>query len=116
MQFNSKQNFEKDFLLKIEKAGKQTEYGNLLSEFQQNYAAIKEYAIARDYFTEIVMRNTELLAFGYRLYQLEQVYTAKGEQAFNDRKTNLIKGFESLYGDYNATVDEKVFENYLAFM
>jgi hypothetical protein len=109
-----KQNFEKDFLLKVEKAGKQAEYGNVLNEFKQNYAAIKEYAIARDYFTEIVMRNTELLAFGYRLYQLEQVYTTKGEQAFNDRKNNLVKGFESLYGDYNATVDEKVFEKLIA--
>lgn len=109
-----KQNFEKDFLLKVEKAGKQAEYGNVLNEFKQNYTAIKEYAIARDYFTEIVMRNTELLAFGYRLYQLEQVYTTKGEQAFNDRKNNLVKGFESLYGDYNATVDEKVFEKLIA--
>jgi hypothetical protein len=56
-----------------------------------NYAAIKEYAIARDYYTEVVLRNTEILSFGYRLFQLEQVYNSKGEQAFNDRKKNLIE-------------------------
>jgi hypothetical protein len=56
------------------------------------------------------MRNTELLSFGYRLNQLEQVYNARGEQAFNDRKANLIAGFEELYKDFNATVDEKVME------
>jgi hypothetical protein len=45
----------------------------------------------------------------YRLYQLEQVYNTKGEQAFNDRKNNLNRNFEGLYKDYNAQVDEKCF-------
>ena len=44
------------------------------------------------------------------VYQLEQVYTSKGEQSFNDRKTNLIEGFENSYKNFNAQVDEKVFE------
>jgi hypothetical protein len=66
--------------------------------------------LARDYFTEVAMRNTELLSVGYRLYQLEQVYNSKGEQAFNDRKNNLIKGLADFYKDFNANVDKKVFE------
>lgn len=110
----AKQKFEKEFMDKVVAAKKEAEYGNLLPEFKQNYAAIKDYAIARDYFTEIVLRNSEILSFGYRLYQLEQVYNSKGEQAFNDRKNNLIKGFEALYKDYNAQVDEKVFEKLIA--
>ncbi|CCG54313.1 Protein of unknown function precursor; putative S46 family serine protease [Flavobacterium indicum GPTSA100-9 = DSM 17447] len=110
----AKQKFEKEFTEKVMAAKKEAEYGNLLPEFKQNYAAIKDYAIARDYFTEVVIRNSEILSFGYRLYQLEQVYNSKGEQAFNDRKNNLIKGFEALYKDYNAQVDEKVFEKLIA--
>ncbi|WP_291119543.1 S46 family peptidase [Flavobacterium sp. UBA6135] len=105
-----KKDFEKDFMNKVAKAGKQSEYGNLLSEFETNYTAIAPYALSRDYFMEVVMRNTELLSFGYRLYQLEQLYNARGEQAFNDRKANLISGFEDLYKDFNPTVDEKVME------
>ncbi|MCL9804800.1 S46 family peptidase [Flavobacterium amniphilum] len=105
-----KQKFEKDLQTKIEKAGKQAEYGNILNEFKTNYANIREYALARDYFTEVVQRNTEILSFGFRLYQLEQVYNSKGEQAFNDRKNNAITTFEGLYKDFNANVDEKVFE------
>ncbi|SHI77113.1 S46 family peptidase [Flavobacterium terrae] len=105
-----KQKFEAGLTEKINKAGKQAEYGNLLNEFKTNYSNIREYAIARDYYTEVVMRNCEILTFGYRLYQLEQVLNSKGEQAFNDRKNNLINGFESLYKDFNANVDEKVFE------
>lgn len=110
----AKQKFEKEFMDKVVAAKKEAEYGNLLPEFKQNYAAIKDYAIARDYFTEVVLRNSEILSFAYRLYQLEQVYNSKGEQAFNDRKNNLIKGFEALYKDYNAQVDEKVFEKLIA--
>lgn len=105
-----KQKFEKELQAKIEKAGKQAEYGNLLNDFKTNYTNIKEYALARDYYTEVVMRNTEILSFGYRLFQLEQVYNTKGEQAFNDRKNNAIAGFETLYKDFNTKVDEKVFE------
>lgn len=105
-----KQKFETELTEKINKAGKQAEYGNLLNEFKTNYANIREYAIARDYYTEVVMRNCEILTFGYRLYQLEQVLKTRGEQAFNDRKNNLIAGLQGSYKDFNASVDEKVFE------
>ena len=105
-----KKDFEKKFQERVNKAGKQAEYGSILTDFEKNYKDIREYAIARDYFTEVVLRNSEILSFGYRLYQLEQVYNTRGEQAFNDRKNNLISGFEGLYKDYSAQVDEKVFE------
>jgi hypothetical protein len=98
------------FQEKVVKAGKQMEYGNLLSDFDKNYTQIKSYALARDYFTEIALRNTELLSVGYKLYQLEQVYNTKGEQAFNDRKNNLVTGLADFYKDFNADVDQKVFE------
>ncbi|MFM2394376.1 MAG: hypothetical protein RLZZ546_2358, partial [Bacteroidota bacterium] len=106
----AKQKFEADFIQKVTKAGKQAEYGTILADFKTNYENIRDYALARDYFTEVVQRNTEILSFGYRLYQLEQVYNTKGEQAFNDRKNNLINTLEPLYKDFNANVDEKVFE------
>lgn len=109
-----KQKFEKNFQEKVIKAGKQAEYGNLLSDFQKNYAEIKDYALARDVFTEVALRNTELLSVGYKIYQLEQLYTTKGEQAFTDRKNNLITGLGDFYKDFNATVDEKVFEQLIA--
>ncbi len=101
---------EKDFMTRVAKAGKQAEYGNLLADFEKNYTEIAPYALARDYFTEVTLRNTELLTMAYRLYQLEQVYNTKGEQAFTDRKNNLIAGMVDVYKDFNRTVDEKVFE------
>ncbi len=105
-----KRESEKTFQQKITKAGKEKEYGTLLVDFEKNYAEIAPYASARDYFTEVVQLNTELLSLGYKLYQLEQVYKTKGEQSFTDRKNNLLTGQEAFYKDFNATVDEKVFE------
>jgi hypothetical protein len=105
-----KRAYEKDFMAKVAKAGKQAEYGNLMADFEKNYAQIAPYALSRDYFTEVVLRNTELLTTAYRLYQLEQVYIAKGEQSFNDRRNNTIAALEETYKDFNKNVDEKVFE------
>lgn len=105
-----KKESEKEFHQKIVKAGKEKEYGTLLADFDKNYTEIAPYAVARDYFTEVVLRNTELLSTGYKLYQLEEVYKSKGEQSFNDRKNNLIAGLADFYKNFNATVDEKVFE------
>lgn len=109
-----KQKFEKDFQSKVIKSGKQAEYGNLLADFEKNYTEIKDYALARDLFTEVAMRNTELLQNGYRLYQLENLLATKGEQAFTDRKNNLSTGIDAFYKDFNPTVDKNVFEQLIA--
>ena len=101
---------EKEFMARVQKAGKQAEYGNLQSDFEKNYKAIEQYALARDYFTEVALRNTELLTNGYRLYQLELVFKNKGAQAFTDRKANMLKALEEVFKDYNKNVDEKTFE------
>jgi hypothetical protein len=105
-----KKKFEIEFQQKVIKAGKQAEYGNLLSDFEKNYAKIKEYALARDYFTEVALQNTELLSVGYKLYQLEQILSTKGEQSFTDRKNNLSNGIDDFYKNYNAQVDKTIFE------
>lgn len=109
-----KKDYENEFLKRVAKKGKTEEYGNLLRDFEKNYNEISDYALARDYFAEVALRNIELLSVGFRLYQLEKVYTLKGEQAFNDRKTNTLKSLEGFYKDFNATVDEKVFEKLMA--
>ena len=105
-----KRKFETEFQEKVSKAEKQAEYGNILSDFEKNYSEIKDYALARDYFTEVALRNTEILAVGYKLYQLEQLLSSKGEQAFTDRKNNLSNGIEDFYRNYNAIVDRQIFE------
>ena len=98
------------FQEKVITSGKQAEYGNLLLDFETNYTKIAPYALARDYFSEVALRNTELLSVGYKLYQLEQVYNSKGEQAFTDRKNSLVTSLKDFYKDFNPDLDKKVFK------
>ncbi|TRW26582.1 S46 family peptidase [Flavobacterium zepuense] len=105
-----KKDYEKQFTAWVQKAGKEAEYGNLLSDFTLYYNAIEPYSLSRDYFNEVVLRNTELLSIGYRMFQLEQVLKTKGPQSFGDRREKTLAALEETYKDFNKAVDEKVFE------
>lgn len=105
----AKQAFEKDFTERAKKNKNTKAYATILPEFDKLYAAITPYAISRDYFTEIGMRNAELLAAAWRVYALEKSFT--NEQSFESRRANLIKGQERFYKNYSKVVDEKVFES-----
>ncbi len=101
---------EAAFRAEVNKKGKQQQYGHILTDFEKHYTDIAPYALSRDIFMEVALRNTELLTVGFRLYQLEQIFNNRGEQSFNDRRNNLINGMDAFYKNYNKNVDEKVFE------
>lgn len=109
-----KKDLEQQFTDKVKQMNKQAEYGDLLQQFNGLYAEIEPYALAREYFLEVALRNAELLTVGFQLYQLENVYRSRGEQSFNDRRNNLIENLESFYKDYNAQVDREVFKKVVA--
>lgn len=104
----AKQNFEKEFQERVIKAGKKAEYGNLISDFEKNYAEIKDYSLAKDYFNEIVVTNSDFLNVAYKLYQLEQLYNLKGEKAFEERRTTLKTGLDDFYNGFNLDISKKV--------
>lgn len=103
-----KQQQEAAFTQRLAAKGKQAEYGNLLPDLAKNYAEFAPYALARDYFTEIALRNTELLSVAYKMYQLEQLLNTKGEAAFEARRTELTTGLGEFYKDFNPEVDRNV--------
>ena len=104
----AKKAFEKDFMTRVAAQQKEAAYGTLLTDFEKLYTEIAPYALSRDYYMEVGLRNVELLLAGFRVYQLERSY--KNEQSFNDRKENLIEAMDKFYKNYNNTVDEHVFE------
>lgn len=106
---------EQQFQQKVKAAGKEQQYGNLLAEFEKEYKEIAPYAVAREYFNEVVLQNSELLSTAYKLYQLEKILASRGEQSFNDRRNNLATGLGDFYKNYNAGVDRQVTADILAF-
>src|SRR5690606_13861321 len=109
-----KRDFEKEFTARVNKKGKQNEYGNLLREFEKDYTLFENVVVSYEVFVETFLRNVELLTTAYRLNQLEQILNSRGEQAFTERKNNTISSLEGFYKDFNAEVDQKVFEKVIA--
>ena len=106
----AKRDFETEFINRARTKGLQMQSGKLFSDFDTYYNLITPYSVSREYFMEVVLRNTELLTMGYRLYQLEKVFYERGEQSFTDRKNNAIASMENFYKNYHAPLDKEVFE------
>lgn len=105
---------EKEFQKQVKANNKTTEYGHLLSDFEEKYKAIEPYALANDLFSEVVFRNVDLLTNGYRLIQLQSVLERGETQSFEDRKNNLTGTFERIFKDNDKQVDKDVFEKVIA--
>ena len=103
------------FQQNIEKANKQAEYGNLLPEFNQLYKEFEPYNLAYNLYSELMYRNVDFLSNGVRILQMQQVLDKKGEQAFADRKKNMLSVFESVFKDNVKQVDKEVFEKIIVF-
>lgn len=101
---------ETELAKQIKAKGKTEEYGNLLPQFDEYYAQIEPYAVAREYFQETVLRNVDLLKNAYQTYQLLNLYKSKGAQSFEDRKNNLLNTLQGAYKNYNKQVDRDLFE------
>ncbi|MCF6297317.1 MAG: S46 family peptidase [Flavobacteriaceae bacterium] len=101
-----KQKQEKEFSQKVENNSK---YNNLLSQFSKLYNEIDDVALARSYWAEIVYRNVELLNTSIKLYQFEYGIL-KNPSSFKEERNKLIKSYTLFYKNYNAKVDEPVFE------
>ncbi len=104
----AKKDFEKDFIERAKKSKNAKEYTTILPQFEKLYAEIAPYSLSREYFIEVGMRNAELLAAAWRIYNLEKNFG--NEQVYQDRKNSLIKSQERFYKNYNKIVDEHVFE------
>jgi hypothetical protein len=109
-----KKAYEKEFSEKVIRAGRQAEYGQLMSDFEKYQREIAPYALAREYFLEVFTKNPDLTANMYKAYQLKEAFNTKGAEEFNKKRNELVKSSEGFFKDYNKTVDEKVFEKLLA--
>ncbi len=98
-------NFEKIVLTKPEY---NVVYIDLLKNLKQVYADIEPYGYARDYYNEIIPK-VELWGVAADLNSLVAAY-AKDEAAYNKRKTEVLTKLEESFKEYNAGVDQKLFE------
>ena len=84
-------------------------YGSLLQELEAAYTTIQPYGLGRDYYQEIVSK-IELFAVAAQMNALVVAYDKEGEKGYQQRLPAVKKYLEGFYGEYNAGVDQKLFE------
>ena len=83
-------------------------YIELLKNLKQAYTTIEPYGYARDYYNEIVPR-VELWGIAADMNSLLTAWS-KDEATYTKRKTEVLAKLEESFKEYNAGVDQKLFD------
>ena len=107
---DKKKELEKEFQNKVQN---NNDYNQLLSQFDKLLKEIDDVSLARAYWSEVVYRNIELLNTSVKLYLFEEK-VKKDPDSFETERTKLLKRYKSFYKNYNATVDQDVFNKLMS--
>jgi Peptidase S46 len=83
-------------------------YMDLLKKLKAAYAELEPYGYARDYYSEIAPR-IELISIAATMNTLVTAYS-KDEAGYTKRKGEVLASLEETFKEYNAEVDQKLFE------
>lgn len=84
-------------------------YSNLLTDLGNYYKEIKPFGYARDYYLEITSK-VELLTIAGWINSLKMAYEKDGDNGYQQRLKQVKIQLGALYDEYNADVDQKLFE------
>ncbi|MBO9151404.1 S46 family peptidase [Chitinophaga sp. GCM10012297] len=82
-------------------------YSGLLDSLNNLYKSQAPYAVARDYYSELV-RNVEMLGFANNAITLLQETRLKGEEQYETLKQAYLAKAKPQYQNYNNDVDREV--------
>jgi len=102
-----KKKFEKEFMAALPK---NSSYRSILPTFEKLYKEQAPLAYVRDYYSEVASRNIELMRVVSIAQRLVSTYEDNGEKGYESYKARVIPFLEGFYKDYNATIDEEVFD------
>ncbi len=83
-------------------------YADLLKKLKQAYADIEPYALARDYYNEIISK-IELFGIAANANSVVTAFT-KDEATYKKAVIDISEKLNSTFAEYNSTVDQKLFE------
>ena len=104
-----KASYEKLFSSKIKSnPAWEIQYGRVLQDLSNGYKNIEPYALARDYYNEIMPR-IEIFNTASVLNTLIQSYS-KDIETKNDSKGKSLAKLEDIFKEYNPALDQQLFE------
>ncbi|MFN0213468.1 MAG: S46 family peptidase, partial [Saprospiraceae bacterium] len=102
-----KREYEVEFARRIqEKPEWYARWKNLLPRLRQLYEEIEPYTLARDVYSETMLRNNELLATAANLHSWVNTYDEKNPAVFANKIENVKAGMEAFYKNYRPEVDQ----------
>ncbi len=97
-----KKKIEKEY---VDKTGN----NELMDSFTKVYSEIAPYALTRDFYNEVALRNIEMLSMCRNFRRLVSSYENNGLEGYNNFKARLDAFLPSFYKNFNATIDQEVF-------
>lgn len=101
---DKKARYEADF---VKRSGPQSANAKMLGELNQLYQTIGQFALAREYYSEIVQRNVELTAYMFTLNRLVSAYENNGESGFQKIFPGIRDAMPGFYKDLNVAIDSE---------
>jgi len=109
-----KKSYEAEFQKRVnENPQWKAQYGTLLGDLETAYSEIKPYGYARDYYLEVTSK-IELLTVAGWANSLKTAYEKDGEKGYATRLEQVKGMLGGLYDEYNAGVDQHLFEALIA--
>ncbi len=85
--------------------GRMKKYGTILSDFGKYYAQFQPYQAANDYYTECILRGSDIFTLAAKLEPLETITDKEKLAAEMKKVREYLTGY---FKDYDQTTDEKV--------
>ncbi|WP_353777449.1 S46 family peptidase [Winogradskyella sp. 3972H.M.0a.05] len=104
-----KREAEAEFAKQVKAKGLETEYGNLLSDFDKLYKEFESINVKRGNFVEVFIRTNELMQVMFRMYQME-IQLKRNPDRFETLKESMTSRLKGTFKNYNVNVDKGVFE------
>lgn len=82
-------------------------YRETLPKLGKLYENIEQYALARDYYTEIALRNVDLTSLMGGLKRLVTAYEKNGEQGYQEQLKRVTDFLPEFYKDFDAGIDQE---------
>ncbi len=105
-----KLDYEKEFQKRLPA---NSPYKNLIQDLDDLYKKSNTYALANDYYSEVVLRNVDLTNYMASLKRLVAAYENNGVSGYNDALTR-IKGMTlDFYKNFDVHIDQEKMESLL---
>lgn len=102
-----KLDYEKDFQKRLLA---NSPYRNLISDLDRLYKENTPYALANDYYSEVVLRNVDITAYMIGLKSLVSAFDNSGVNGYNNILPRVKANTLNFYKNYDAHIDQEKME------